>query len=156
MCDALGIDTQGQTRRIKRNEVLEGGYSWVDILSIQPNPQRRRSQVVRIDTQGQRQRINRHKVLNNGLGVCKLHTPSGGSQQAHVLRVDLVPLWLAGIRTTAVNEELRPKLERFQIEAAAVLWEAFQAGRLTTDPAFEDLLISDHPTAQAYRMAGQS
>jgi hypothetical protein len=49
LCDALGIDTQGQARRIKRQAILEKGYSWVDILSTQPNPQRRRSQVLRVD-----------------------------------------------------------------------------------------------------------
>lgn len=49
LCDALGVDTQGQTRRIKRHAVLLKGYSWVDILSTQPNPQRRRSQVLRVD-----------------------------------------------------------------------------------------------------------
>jgi hypothetical protein len=33
LCDALGIDTQGQARRIKRQSILLKGYSWVDILS---------------------------------------------------------------------------------------------------------------------------
>jgi hypothetical protein len=49
LCEALGIDAQGQARRIKRQPVLLEGYSWVDILSTQPNPQRRRSQVLRVD-----------------------------------------------------------------------------------------------------------
>lgn len=49
LCDALGIDTQGQTRRIKRHAVLMKGYSWVDILSTRRAPQRRRSQVLRVD-----------------------------------------------------------------------------------------------------------
>ncbi len=106
-----------------------------------------------IDTQGQRQRINRHKILNDGLGVCKLHTPSGGAQQAHVLRVDLVPLWLSGIRVSAIREDLRPKLEHFQREAAAVLWEAFQGGRLTADPTFDELMKQDTPEARAVRIA---
>lgn len=109
-------------------------------------------QALDIDTTGQRQRINRHKVLNSGLGVCKLQTP-GGLQDSYVLRVDLVPLWLTGIRTSAVNETVRPKLEKFQEEAAAVLWEAFQEGRLTADSSFDDLLASDSLAAQAYRMA---
>ena len=69
------------------------------------------------------------------------------------MRVDLVPLWLSGIRTKAVNEELRPKLERFQKEAAQVLWEAFQEGRLTADPSFDDLLATDTPAVLAYKMA---
>lgn len=35
-------------------------------------------------------------------------------QDSYVLRVGLVPLWLSGIRTSAVNEQVRPKLEKSQ------------------------------------------
>ena len=110
---ALGIDTQGQARRIKRQPVLLKGHSWVDILSTQPTPQRRRSQV---------------------------------------LRVDLVPLFLTGISTQSIGEAAnRAKLERFQEEAAKVLWEAFQEGRLTAESSFDDLLSGASPeTVQAY------
>jgi len=115
-------------------------------------------QALGLDTQGQTQRITRHTILNEGKGVCVLHTPSsgqrgGGPQQVIVLRVDLVPLWLAGIRTKLVSEDMRPKLEKFQREAAKVLWEAFQEGRLTADP-FEKLLqTADEGLVQAYQMA---
>lgn len=116
LCDALGVDTQGQARRIKRQAVLLKGYSWVDILSTQPTPQRRRSQV---------------------------------------LRVDVVPLFLTGISTKSITDPTaRAKLERFQEEAAKVLWEAFQAGRLTAEPSFDDLLAGASPeTVQAYQVA---
>jgi hypothetical protein len=116
LCEALGLDTQGQARRIKRQTVLSNGYSWVDILSTQPHPQRRRSQV---------------------------------------LRVDLVPLFLTGISTKSIADATqRSKLERFQDEAAKVLWEAFQQGRLTTEPSFDDLLAGASPeTVQAYQVA---
>jgi hypothetical protein len=116
MCDALGIDTQGQTRRIQRHSVLERGYGWVDILSTQGDVTQRR--------------------------------------RAQALRVDLVPLWLSGIRTSSVREEARPKLERFQEEAATVLWEAFQEGRLTADEGFESLLRQADPeVVRAYEVA---
>lgn len=115
LCEALDIDTQGQTRRIQRQPVLAGGYTWVDILSTQPIEQRRRVQV---------------------------------------LRVDLVPLWLTGISTKSIkNDHTRQKLERFQQEAAKVLWEAFQEGQLTADPIFDDLLQGDSDAVQAYKMA---
>jgi hypothetical protein len=106
-----------------------------------------------LDAQGQRRRMERHAVLDKGLkGVDKLSTP-GGIQRGYVLRADLVPLWLSGIRVSAVKEEIRAKLERFQEEAAAVLWEAFQDGRLTADPDFESLLQADSDAVQAYQMA---
>ena len=106
-----------------------------------------------LNPRGQSQRIDRHTVLARGKGVCKIHTP-GGVQSVVVLRVDLVPLWLSGVRTSMVNDDVRPKLEKFQEEAGAVLWEAFQEGRLTTDTQFEELLKqSDSPSVQAYQMA---
>lgn len=109
-------------------------------------------QALDIDMTGQRQRIQRHKVLKNGLGACKMQTP-GGAQETYVLRVDLVPLWLTGIRTSMVKDEIRLKLERFQEEAATVLWEAFQEGRLTADSTFDELLETDSDAVQAYKMA---
>lgn len=110
-------------------------------------------QALGIDTQAQTRRIRRHTILEEGLkGVANLATP-GGKQSGYVLRADLVPLWLSGVRTKAVSEDVRPKLERFQREAAKVLWEAFREGRLTADPTFDDLLNSTSPAAQAYRMA---
>ncbi len=116
LCEALGIDTQGQARRIKRQPVLDKGHGWVDILSTQPAPQRRRSQV---------------------------------------LRVDLVPLFLTGINTRSIGDAAdRAKLERFQEEAAKVLWQAFQEGRLTAESSFDDLLAgASAETVQAYQVA---
>ncbi len=106
-----------------------------------------------VDAQGQRRRIERHAVLDKGLkGVDNLSTP-GGTQSGYVLRVDLIPLWLSGIRVSAVKEELRAKLEKYQEEAAAVLWEAFQEGRLTADSRFAELLDQETETVQAYKMA---
>lgn len=104
-----------------------------------------------IDPQAQRRRMERHAVLAKGLGVAILATP-GGRQHGYVLRADLVPLWLAGIRASMVNEDVRPKLVKFQEEAAVVLWEAFQDGRLTGDPAFDELLQQDTPEVEAYKM----
>jgi hypothetical protein len=64
LCEALGLNTQAQTRRIQRHPVLLKGYKGVAILA----------------------------------------TP-GGPQRAGVLRVDLVPLWLAGVSSKSVRED---------------------------------------------------
>jgi P22_AR N-terminal domain/ORF6C domain len=104
-----------------------------------------------ITTAPQTRRIKRNPVLADGYkGITILVTP-GGRQRTGVLRVDLVPLWLTGISTNAVKDEIWPKLERFQREAAKVLWEAFQEGRLTADPSFDELLETDSQAAQAYK-----
>jgi hypothetical protein len=102
-----------------------------------------------------------HKRHNNKLnenhicssqGSVSLTYPDGGTQRSGVLRVDLIPLWLTGLRIKAVNAEVQPKLRRFKQEASKVLWEAFREGRLTTDPTFTELLEQDTPEVQAYKM----
>ncbi|MCB9430587.1 MAG: ORF6C domain-containing protein [Ardenticatenaceae bacterium] len=105
-----------------------------------------------LNRRGAVQRIERQPVLFKGFCYGPVET-AGGRQQLGLLRVDLVSLWLAGIETSRVKEEIREKLERYQEEAAKVLWEAFQDGRLTTDVSFDDLLQTDSPAAQAYKMA---
>lgn len=117
-----------------------------------------------LDRKAQVRRIMRHTVLAEGLkGGAILAPPStngretsprrgGGVQQTQLLRVDLVPLWLSGIRTKMVADDIRPQLERFQREAAKVLWEAFQDGKLTED--FDALLATADPdTIEAYQIA---
>ena len=106
-----------------------------------------------LDRSSQTRRIRNDEVLVDGYqGSVNLTYPDGGVQRSGVLRVDLVPLWLTGVRLKAVKDEIRPKLKRFQKEAARVLWEAFQEGRLTGDPVFEELLQTDSDTVQAYKM----
>lgn len=106
-----------------------------------------------IDRASQVRRIRNDEILANGYqGSVNLTYPDGGTQRSGVLRVDLIPLWLTGLRIKAVSEDARPKLRRFKQEAAKVLWEAFQDGRLTADPTFSDLLEQDTPEVQAYKM----
>lgn len=104
-----------------------------------------------IDSTGQRQRIQRHAVLERGLMVCNLQT-SKGERESYVLRLELMPLWLTGIRASAVREEIRPKIERFQTEAARVLWHAFEHGELSLDESFDDLLAHGGEAVEAYQM----
>jgi len=109
-------------------------------------------EVLGISAPMQRRRVRSHEILSEGYALGIVMT-EGGKQQAAMLRVDLVPLWLIGIQINSVREDVRPKLKLFIQRAADVLAEAFQEGRLTTDPAFEDLLDGNTPAAQAYKMA---
>ena len=102
---------------------------------------------------GQVLRIKRNDILAEGYeGGIVMITP-GGRQRVGMIRVDLIPLWLSGVTVNRVKEEIRPKLQRFQREAAKVLWEAFREGRLTADPTFDDLMAQETPEARAVRMA---
>lgn len=104
-------------------------------------------------------RIKRNTILADGLeGGAILAPPSsdgrgGGRQEIILLRVDLVPLWLTGINIKSVKEDLQAKLQKYQREAAKVLWEAFQEGRLTADSTFDELLKTDSEAVQAYQIA---
>lgn len=107
-----------------------------------------------LNAQAQRRRMDRHAVLADGLKVVAMMATTTGKRDSYVLRVDLVPLWLSGIDTKRISDEaIRLKLEHYQREAAKVLWEAFQEGRLTADVTFDELLQSDSDAVQAYKMA---
>jgi hypothetical protein len=106
-----------------------------------------------LKAQPQRNRMNRHKVLKEGVAQLANLMTSGGLQTGYVLRVDLVPLWLAGVQVSAVKEELQDKLYNLQLNASKILWEAFQSGELTFEHEFSDLLEQDTPAVDAYKMA---
>jgi len=105
-----------------------------------------------LNIQAQTRRIQRQEVLADGFMVAKMATIKG-ERPAGWLRTDMIPLWLTGISVKSVKEEIQPKLKRFQKEAAKVLWEAFQEGRLTADPTFDELLAVDSDAVQAYQIA---
>jgi hypothetical protein len=102
--------------------------------------------------QSQRRRIEEHDVLNEGLVQLPVQT-AGGKQTVYMLRHDLVPLWLAGVQGKSTREEVRPKLKRYQMEAAKVLFEAFHEGRLTMEPDLGDLALVSPESLQALQMA---
>ena len=111
-----------------------------------------------LDRRSQLRKIRDHEILSEGYAGGVIMTPpgergGGGRQQAGLLLVDLIPLWLTTINTKRVREEIRDKIKRYQREAAKVLWEAFQSGRLTMQGDLDELLKSDSPAANAYRMA---
>jgi hypothetical protein len=103
--------------------------------------------------QSARNRIKRHKVMNEGLIRVDNLITAGGSQPGYVLRVDMVPLWLASVQVSSVKEELQDKLYNLQLNATRILWEAFQVGELTIDEDFNALLEQDTPAVDAYKTA---
>ncbi|MCI0560565.1 MAG: DUF892 family protein [Nitrososphaera sp.] len=110
-------------------------------------------QALGLNRQGQMQRIRRHVVLSEGYKNAEVEIPNAGHpQQAGMLRVDLVPMWLSGVDVRRVKDDIKDKLIQYQKEAAKVLWEAFQEGRLTADPTFDELLRTDSEAVQAYKM----
>ncbi len=81
-------------------------------------------------------RAQRHEVLNKGLVTLTVET-EGGAQSAQCLRIDLLPLWMAGLHASRVKAELRDKLVHYQEEAAVILWQAFKPQILVDQRAVE-------------------
>lgn len=78
-----------------------------------------------LDRRSQARRTQRHAVLDKGLVTLEVQT-AGGPQQLQCLKLSLLPLWLSGLQTRRVKEEIQEKLIRYQEEAADVLWRAFK------------------------------
>ncbi|MDQ3905284.1 MAG: ORF6C domain-containing protein [Actinomycetota bacterium] len=78
-------------------------------------------------------RIHRHEVLQEGMITLQVAT-EGGVQTVQCLRVDLLPLWLSTLQASRVKEDVRPKLVRYQKEAAVVLWQAFRPQIVIEEP----------------------
>jgi hypothetical protein len=106
----------------------------------------------------QRNRINRDPVLSEVMTVVIVTITTEGATETQSREMLCLPLdylngWLFGINASRVKEEVRPRLIRYQRECYQVLYEAFQEGRLQTDPTFEELLQADSDAVQAYKMA---
>jgi len=99
-------------------------------------------------------RIKRDAVLSEAATSVTVTVTEAGQRGAMVcLPLKYLPGWLFGVSVKRVRPELQEKIIRYQREAYDVLWEAFQEGRLTAEPSVRELLESDSPAAQAYKMA---
>ena len=100
----------------------------------------------------QRRRINRDPVLSEEVTSVTVTVTQQGREMI-CLPLKFIPGWLFGINANRVKPEIRERLITYQRECYEVLAEAFQEGRLTAEPSFDELLAGDSPTVTAYRMA---
>lgn len=77
-----------------------------------------------LDWSRQLKKIKEHSVLIKGMGEMSIPTNSG-YQKAIGYNVDFLPSWLLTIKPKKVKEEVRPLLEKYQLEAVKVLRDAF-------------------------------
>ncbi|MEZ4645378.1 MAG: phage antirepressor N-terminal domain-containing protein [Chloroflexota bacterium] len=97
-------------------------------------------------------RLQRDDVLARHVATIQMTAADGKQRSMVALPLKMLPGWLFGIRAGHVKEELRTKVTRYREECFTVLWEAFQEGRLTADPGLDDLLATDSPAVQTYKM----
>ena len=89
---------------------------------------------------GQRQRLHRDPILNQVKGECVIHSPSlegrgGGPQKMLCLPLDFLNGWLFGINASRVNEDVRDKLMRYQLECYRVLAKEFIQPAVSPTPS---------------------
>lgn len=106
-----------------------------------------------VDWGGQYRRIQRDPVLSEEIQRIDVTSTRRGTQPMVCLPLDYISGFLFGLNADRVKPELRERVLRYQRECYKVLAEAFQEGRLTSDLDFDDLLASDTPAAQAYKIA---
>jgi hypothetical protein len=100
---------------------------------------------------GQRERINRDPVLSEAVTSVSV-TLTQQAREMLCLPLKFIPGWLFGVNANRVKPELRENVIRYQRECFDVLAEAFMEGRLTADPSFTDLLQTNTPAVQAYKV----
>jgi hypothetical protein len=105
-----------------------------------------------IQRRNQMDRLREHEVLSQGLASVAVQT-DGGPQATECLRLDLIPLWLTTINAKRVNEDVRAKLVRYQVEAASVLWDAFKHEILPTASVTVSVPTERSGAEIAYEMA---
>lgn len=111
--------------------------------------------LIGVDWSGQRQRINRDPVLSGevvSVNITVADEYRTITREVVSLPLDYISGFLFGINANRVKEELRDRLVRYQRECYKVLAEAFSEGRLTSDPAYMEILASDTPAVQTYKM----
>ena len=105
-----------------------------------------------LDLSAQIERVEPTPILAAGLSTMPVDTPQGIRRQP-CLRVDLVPLWLAGITLDDVAPAMRPKLELYQRECASVLWQAFKPQGFSPEDMLVPGIYEMSPAEQAYQGA---
>lgn len=100
-----------------------------DLLAIQIGTQiwvhiSRLVECLGLSLKDQLDHIRNHEVLREGVKTFFFQT-ARGPREPEFLRLGLVPFYLATIQVRRVRADLRPKLLRYQREAADVLYGAF-------------------------------
>ena len=101
----------------------------------------------------QERRVRAHSVLAAGARVLPVELDDGRTAPALCLRVDLLPLWLAGLDASKVSDAARARLELFQRESASVLWQANRPQGFGPEDELLPERLNQSPAEQSYAAA---
>lgn len=148
---------------VEQKEVLFYGDTLIAVRAVSTEskesqiyvPVKPISDALGLNWSGQHARINRDEVLSQEATLIRIDTGNivGGRPDQLCLPLEFIPGWLFGVQVSRVREELQDKVLLFRRECYRVLNEAFQQGKLSTSPAFSELLDADSPAVRAYHMA---
>jgi hypothetical protein len=103
-----------------------------------------------LDRAAQERGVRAHAVLAGGARTLPIELDDGRTTPALCLRVDLLPLWLAGLDTAKVAESARARLELFQRESASVLWQAHRPQGFGPEDELLPPRHEQNPAEQSY------
>ncbi|MEN9935369.1 MAG: hypothetical protein RLZZ387_1948 [Chloroflexota bacterium] len=133
------------------------GEDILAVLELEPNetyvPVAGLCQVLGLAREAQERRVRGHAVLSEGGRVLEVEAEDGSSEHALCLRVDLIPLWLAGVEAADADPALRPRLELFQRESASALWQSSKPQGFGPQDALLPERHQQTPAEQAYAAA---
>lgn len=92
-----------------------------------------------LDWAAQYTRINRHQVLKSTVVVMAMVAEDGKTRSMVCLPLDMLNGWLFGVDVNRVNDEIKPKLIRYQEECYRVLFQHFmpQQAQRPYNPAID-------------------
>lgn len=129
------------------------GEDLIALLELDPNetyaPIARLCEALGLDRAAQERRIRAHSVLAEGARTLPVEFENG-SRPALCLRIDLLPLWLAGIDAAQISAGARPKVELFQRESASALWQSFKPQGFGSEDSLLPNRYQQSPAEQAY------
>ncbi len=109
--------------------------------------------VLAIPLAPQVKRIKSHAILSSGLKQLVLPNLAGVDEKQPCLRVDLVPLWVAGLDAASVTAAAQPVVASVAREMASILWQSFRPQGFETDDALLPNRWEQSPAEAAYRGA---
>jgi hypothetical protein len=104
-----------------------------------------------LDMPRQLRRVRDHALLNDGIRRVKMEYENGTAIFV-CLRIDLIPLWLAGADLRGTSDpNVRELLTLHQRECASILWQSFRPQGFSSDDALLPPPHQQNSVEQAYR-----
>lgn len=109
--------------------------------------------VLAISLAPQTKRVKAHAILAAGFKQLVLPNLDGVDEKQPCLRVDLVPLWVAGLDPGSVVDHAQAVVASVGQQMASILWQSFRPQGFETDDTLLPVRWQQSPAEAAYRGA---